>query len=106
MSPLSEDVRQRIVAVYASGEASLSEVATRFRVSRRSVKRDVKQWREEGSLAPKPARNGKSPRLDHAGQTFIASLLSQQPALSQEEVRTRVNRELAVQVSQSTNCRA
>ena len=76
MSPLSHDLCQRIVAVYATGEASLSEAAIRFKVSRSSVKRDVKPWRTGGRLMPKRAGNGKRPRLDEAGQAFIVTLRS------------------------------
>jgi transposase len=61
MQSYSLDLRQRIVAAVEAGE-STKEVAERFEVSWSSVKRYYKQWRETGSLEPKP-RPGRPPKL-------------------------------------------
>ena len=52
MSPLSEDLRQRIIAARVIGEGT-GEVSQRFRVSRKSVERFWKQHQLTGHCRPK-----------------------------------------------------
>ncbi len=61
MQSYSVDLRQRIVAAVEAGE-STKEAAERFDVSWSSVKRYCKQYRETGSLEPKP-RPGRPIKL-------------------------------------------
>jgi transposase len=105
MKPLSSDLRARIVAVYTEGEQSYSQVAKRFHVSRSSVKRFVKQWRETGCLEPKPVRNGSQPVLEAAGLALLNSLLERQGEVSQDELREQVATQTGILVSQPTICR-
>lgn len=63
MTPFSRDLRKRIVAMYERPESSYPRVAKQCQVSESTVRRDVKQWRETGTLAPKPAANGRSPKI-------------------------------------------
>lgn len=58
MRPYSHDLRQRIIAALASGQRT-GEVAARFVVSDRTVRRYRQVLRERGSLAPRPIPGGR-----------------------------------------------
>src|SRR5260370_24260504 len=60
MKAYSKDLRERVGGAVEEGK-SRREVARLFHVSLSTVKRYLKQWREEGTLDPKPipARPGK-----------------------------------------------
>lgn len=102
MKPISNDLRTRIVEVYEEGQLSYAKVAERFCVSESSVKNFVKQWRETGTIAPKPAANGKPFLITAAGEEVLRGLLEGKADLSQEELRERLVAEIGCLVSQPT----
>ena len=106
MKPISTDLRKRIVEVYEEGQLSYAKVAERFRVSESSVKNFVKQWRETGTLEPKPAANGKTFLIDAAGAEVLRGLLEGKTDLSQGELRDQLAGETGCVVSQPTLSRA
>lgn len=53
MRGYSEDLRSRVVAAVSRG-VPRGEVVEQFMVSRATIKRWVKQWREQGDLTMKP----------------------------------------------------
>jgi transposase len=106
MKPISTDLRTRIVAVYEAGQLSYAKVAERFCVSESSVKNFVKQWRATGSLAPKPAANGKTFLITAAGEARLRDLIAGKTDRSQEELREQLAGEFGCLVSQPTLCRA
>jgi transposase len=53
MRGYSEDLRERVVAAVGRG-VRRADVVEQFVVSRATIKRWVKQWREHGDLAMKP----------------------------------------------------
>lgn len=105
MKPISEDLRQRIVAVDEDGQLSYSQVAERFRVSVRSVIRFVKQFRETGNVSPKPPSNGSQPILDDADIQYLKDTLDSQSAVTQDELKDGLKTATGTQVSQPTICR-
>ena len=80
MKTLSMDLRLRILTAVDAG-TSQSEAARRFAVSRSSVKRLLKQRREEGHVQPKP-RPGLTPRIPPAQHALLASQMQAHPAAS------------------------
>jgi len=63
MRPLSKDIREKIVNTYEEGNTSIRKVAERFRVSKNTVQKLVKQKRETGNINPQKARGGKPSQL-------------------------------------------
>jgi transposase len=102
MKPISLDLRQRIVDVYEEGQLSYAKVAERFCVSESSVKNFVRQWRETGTLAPKPAANGKRFLIEAACEAVLRRLLEAHTDRSQEELRAEFATETGCEVSQPT----
>ena|SRR2546430_2353035 len=62
MRAYSQDLRKRIIAAIREGKSS-KEVARLFDVSPSTVKRYVRQWREQGNLLPKPIPGRPSKKL-------------------------------------------
>ncbi|GAK60566.1 transposase and inactivated derivatives [Candidatus Vecturithrix granuli] len=71
MTPISTDVRTRIVEVYREGQLSYPTVAERFRVRANSVKNFVTQWRATGTLEPNPIANSTPCMIDAAGEDVL-----------------------------------
>jgi transposase len=105
MKPISDDLRTRIVNVYEETALSYCKVAARFQVSESSVRRFVKQWREQGTVAPRPHGGGQPSRLDGAGQALVTELTNTLVDATQDEVRAIVAEKTGISVSQPTICR-
>jgi transposase len=60
---LSLDLRQRMVDAYKDGEGTLQTVANRFKASKSSLWRLMRQERVEGNLDAKQRGGGKKPRV-------------------------------------------
>jgi transposase len=93
----SEDLRTRVVAAVAAG-SSRCKAAARFEVSIASAVRWVKLAAETGGVAPRP-RGGKSrsPLEPHAA--WILDLADREPALTLEEVASRIGEGLGLETS-------
>lgn len=105
MKPISEDLRTRIVNVYVETELSYAKVAVRFQVSESSVRRFVKQWREQGRLTPAPHGGGPASKLDPAGVAQVTEVATTQVDATQDEIREQVKDLTGIVVSQPTICR-
>jgi transposase-like protein len=54
MNPYSVDLRVRVIATVCEGETAQTEIAAAFDVSDATVENWWRQWRETGSVQPKP----------------------------------------------------
>lgn len=72
MRAYSLDLRHRIIAALEAGQ-TVAEVALRFAVSPRTVRRYRQQWREEGSVIARtsPGRPPLIPPDQHAALTAL-----------------------------------
>jgi len=96
MRPLSQDLRQRIIAARERGEGT-GEVCKRFRVSRKSVERFWRQHQQTGQCLPKKIGGYRRSRLaehDRALQRWIEA----QPDLTLAELRQRCGDQLQVSI--------
>jgi transposase len=67
MKPYSTDVRIRVVRADEDREGAMRRLATTFRVSLSFGRRLLKQYRETGSVAPKPHGGGYPAKVDARG---------------------------------------
>ena len=102
----SVDLRTRIVDAYKRKEGSMRELAERFSVSHKSVKRYVRQERLTASLAPSSARRGPRPKIDAAGLAAIEEMLKEQCDLTNAELVERLESRGIVKTSTSAVSRA
>ena len=96
MRPLSQDLRQRIVAARERGEGT-GEVCKRFGVSRKSVERFWKEYCRTGQCLPKQIGGYRRSRLaphDRRLQRWIET----QPDLSLGELQQRCLGQLGVSI--------
>ena len=105
MKPYSLDLRQRVVQAYENKEGSLRSIARRFKVSLNTVLAWVQQFRQTGSVAPKPHGGGAIPRIDAQGQEKVRQLVTEQSDATLQELCARYEQRQGVRVSQATMCR-
>jgi transposase len=96
MRPLSEDLRQRIVAARADG-AGTGEVCQRFEVSRSSVERFWNQHCTSGHCRPKQIGGYRQSRLKKH-EKRLRRWIAQQADLTLVELQQRCQKELKVQI--------
>src|SRR6478672_13795089 len=90
MTPLSQDLRQRILDTVQRREGSLSEIARRFLVSVSFITRLLRTHRSTGSLRPKPHGGGNPPVLGPEDLERLRELIRQQPDATLGECRQRL----------------
>jgi transposase len=102
MTPISQDLRQRILETVQRREGSLRQIAQRFLVSLAFVVRLLQTYRRTGSIQPQPHRGGNPAKLDPEDLERLRELVRKQPDATLEELRQR----LGVPCSTMTICRA
>jgi len=79
MSPLSMDLRRRIVSAYENGEGSHQRLAKRFSVSRAVVGKLVRQHRQLRTLEPQMHHRGRKPAIAGKKEQQLLRHLQQHP---------------------------
>jgi transposase len=102
MTPISQDLRQRILETVQRREGSLRQIAHRFLVSLSFVVRLLQTYRRTGSIQPQPHRGGNPAKLDPEDLERLRELVRNQPDATLEELRQR----LGVACSTMAICRA
>lgn len=105
MRGLSEDLRERIVRRYESGEDA-GEVAAHFEVSERSVYRYVKLAREGQSLAPKVVGGSQSMVEREKLHETLRELVKADAEASLQEYVDSLQKQTGVGMSTPSMCRA
>jgi transposase len=96
MRPLSQDLRQRIIAARERGEGT-GEVCKRFGVSRKSVERYWNGHRLTGACQPKQIGGYRRSRLEKHGRT-LRRWIAEQPDLTLSELQKRCREQLQVTI--------
>ena len=85
-SPLSVDLRKRVVAAVAGG-ASCHRVATRFGVSVSSASRWAQRFHREGQVTPKPSGGDRASHRIEAHADLILATYEARPEIFLHELR-------------------
>jgi transposase len=96
MRPLSEDLRQRIIAARANG-AGPGEVCQRFGVSRSSVERFWNQQQRTGHCRPKQIGGYRRSRL-RAHERTLRRWIAEQADLTLTELQQRCGQKLGIKI--------
>ena len=88
-SPLSVDLRQRVVAFVSEG-ASCREAASRFGVSAASASRWAARLRQEGHVAPKPSGGDHASHHVETHAGLILATCRRRPTIFLRELRDRL----------------
>ncbi len=105
MKAYSQDLRERIVRAVQGG-ISRAEVARRFSVGERTVRRYLHRHAATGSLAPSAYRRGPIPAIPPDREAALRAQLRAHPNATLDEHCARWEREQGRAVSASTMCRA
>jgi transposase len=90
MRPLSNDLRERIVAAVHAGKHSLRLLAKLFCVDLSTIVRLLQLFRSTGSVQPKPHAGGPRPRLDGDAEARLLTLVQEHPDATLAELRDRL----------------
>ena len=90
MQAYSADLRERVVAAYATGQCTISQVASRFAVSGSFVDKLLRRQRTSGSVGALPRRGGPAPRLQEVDRQRLAACVSAQPDATLAELRQQL----------------
>lgn len=85
MSPLSLDLRERIVTAYQHKEGSYEVLAVRFSVSPAAVGKFVRQQREMGTLQPQVHRRGRKAAIRGEKKEQLQEHLREHPDATLQE---------------------
>lgn len=85
-NPYSGQLRERAVRAYESGDEAYPEVAKRFAIGRRTLRRWVAQWRTTGTTTPRAKAGGWSSPVNVA---VMHAVVRDRPDSTTEEL-TRV----------------
>lgn len=98
---LSEDLRQRVISAVEGG-MSRRGAAERFGVAASTAVRWVRQWRETGTMRPRPqGGDNRSQRIEAHGQEILA-LIDERPDMTLAEIAGHLRHAHGLQVAQST----
>jgi transposase len=90
MVPYSIDLRQRVVMAVDAGEDSQEQIARRFSVSARWIRKLLAQRAVTGSIAPKPKAGGRKLLIQGEAAESLRAAVRQAPDATLEELREAI----------------
>ena len=95
MGIASQEVRQRAIEAYRSGQGTQQQIAKVFGVGLRTFTRWCSEFRHHGQLAPKP-RGHNPPALNEREMEALDRLLRAQPDLTLSQMREALGKTCSV----------
>ncbi|WP_426745462.1 transposase [Myxococcus faecalis] len=105
-APISIDLRQRIVDAWRARQVPLDTIARQFQVGSATVKRLIRDYRQTGSVAPRPHGGGRPPLISDAKLERVQRLVEQHPDWTSQELTVAYARQFDEAVSIATMQRA
>ncbi len=102
MKPYSMDLRERVVAACDAREGTREQIAERFGVSDRWIRKLLRRRRDTGSIAPLPRNPGRKRALNDRQMQRLGRLIEKRPDATLKELR----KSLGVKISISALDRA
>jgi transposase len=90
MRPLSNDLRERIIAAVDNHEGSRRQIARRFAVDVSTITRLLQLRRQTDSIDPRPRGGGRDPALDHHALERLRRLVEERPDATLRDLQTRL----------------
>src|SRR5262249_38566947 len=87
MLAYSEDLRRRVLAAVDAAEGTQVEIARRFRVSARWIRKLLAPRARAGSIAPKPRSGGRKPLIQGETAEALKDAVRNDPDATLEELR-------------------
>ena len=90
MKPYSMDLREWVVAACDAREGTREQIAKRFGVSDRWIRKLLQRRRETSSLAPLPRNPGRKTALNDRPMERLGRLMQKRPDATLKELRQSV----------------
>lgn len=87
MQPYSMDLRQRVVDAYNHRQGTEQQIARLFGISRRTLQRYLRRYRNEGSLKPKPQNAGRKSAFHGRSLKVLDRFVQHNPDATLEAIR-------------------
>jgi transposase len=87
MVPYSIDLRERVLTAVDAGEGTQEEIARRFRVSARWIRKLLARRAATGSIAPEANGGGRKPLIQAEGAEALRDAVRADPDATLEELR-------------------
>lgn len=87
MKPLSNDLRERILAAVDRREGSRRQIAVRFSVDVSTITRLLQLRRQTGAFQPRPHAGGTEPTLDREGLDRLRKRVEETPDATLEQLK-------------------
>ncbi len=96
MKPYSMDLRERVVAACDAREGTREQIAERFGVSDRWIRKLLQRRRETDSLAPLPRNPGRKRALNDGQMERLGRLIQKRPDATLKELRKSLRVKLSI----------
>jgi transposase len=106
MKTFPVELRERVFKAVEQRSGTIEAIAKLFSVSQGFIYKLLRQWREIGSVAPKPHAGGPAPILDAARLAQLRQLVQEQPDATLEELQEKLRTQAQAVASLPTLCRA
>jgi transposase len=90
MVPYSEDLRERVLAAVDAAEGTQEQIAKRFRVSSRWIRKLLALRAATGSIAPKPKTGGRKLLIQGEAAESLRAAIRDDPDATLEELREAI----------------
>jgi transposase len=105
-TPLSNDLRIRLVNAHLNGEGTYVELAARFGVGEASISRILARYRRTGSVEPDPHGGGNPALIPEDEFSTLYALVQDTPDATHEELAGLWEQATGISVSRSAIHRA
>ena len=96
MKPYSIDLRERVVAACDAREGTRQQIAERFGVSDRWIRKLLRQRRVTGSIAPLPRNPGRKRALNDRQMERLGRLIQKRPDATLKELRKSLGVKISI----------
>jgi transposase len=87
MVAYSIDLRERVMAAVDAGEETQEQIAKRFLVSSRWIRKLIARRAQTGDIGPKPNPGGRKPLIHGEAAQALRAVIAEKPDATLEEVR-------------------
>ena len=102
MKAYSTDLRQKVIDAYKNHEGSQRHLAKRFSVSLTFIQKLLKQYRNSGTVEPKPHGGGNTAKLSSEQMALVVALIEEDNDAILVELCDRLKERTGATVSRST----
>jgi transposase len=96
MKPYSMDLRERVVAACDAREGTREQIAKRFGVGDRWIRKLLQRRRETDSIAPLPRNPGRKRALNDRQMERLRRLIQKQPDATLNELRKSLRVKISI----------